>query len=172
MSRPTFLLPLALGVVLCLGVRAHAFEPIESGVRLEVRPVITKGEKIELLVTITPRLVKPEADSGSPRIHVRQLAIAVRPLIQKVAKSGKPLLVIAEDIEGEALATVVMRRLRAVFGQSAQQGADKRSLLIFVTPTIIVNEDQSNQSKDPPLPPRPRLILALALRKILSLIGQ
>jgi chaperonin GroEL len=100
-------------------VGADGVVTIEEGKTIETMLELVEGMQFDKgylsphFIT-NPTTMEAELEDAYILIHEKKISSArdLVPTLTKVAENGKPLLIIAEDIEGEALATLVVNKLR------------------------------------------------------------
>ncbi|MEI6216300.1 MAG: chaperonin GroEL [Actinomycetes bacterium] len=108
-----------------------------------------KGYISPYFTTDTDRM---EAVLEDPYILIANSKIAnikdLLPILEKVMQSGKPLVILAEDVEGEALATLVVNKIRGTFRSAAVKApgfGDRRKAMLqdiaILTGATVISEE-------------------------------
>ena len=129
---------------------------LEEGKSISTELEITEGMRFEKGF-ISPYFitdsVKMEVIQDNPYILLTDKKITLVqqelvPILEQVAKTGRPLLIIAEDIEKEALATIIVNKLRGIINIVAVRApgfGDRRKALLedigILTSGIVISED-------------------------------
>jgi chaperonin GroEL len=132
---------------------------VEDSKTMETRLKFTEGMQFDRGY-LSPYMVsdpdKMECVMTDPYILITDKKINVLqdilPLLEKIVQSGKELLIIAEDVEGEALATLVVNRLRGTFKCAAVKApgfGDRRKAMLqdiaILTGGTVISQDMGRK---------------------------
>ena len=118
-----------------------------------------RGYLSQYMVTDNEKMV---ADLDNPFILVTDKKISniqdVLPLLEEVLKTSRPLLIIADDVDGEALPTLVLNKIRGTFNVVAVKApgfGDRRKAMLediaVLTGATVITEDLGLELKDAPM---------------------
>ena len=128
---------------------------VEENKGLETETVVVEGMQFDrgylspYFVT-NPEKMTAELEDVMILLHEKKLSSlqSMVPLLEQVIQSGKPLLIVAEDIEGEALATLVVNKLRGglkIAAVKAPGFGDRRKAMLqdlaILTGGQVISED-------------------------------
>ena len=126
---------------------------LETGLNVVEGMQFDRGYLSPYMVTDTDRM---ESVIDNPAILITDRKISaiadLLPTLEKVVKTGKELLIIAEDVDGEALATLVVNRLRCTFKAVAVKApgfGDRRKAMLediaILTGGTVITEDMGRK---------------------------
>ena len=126
---------------------------LETGLNVVEGMQFDRGYLSPYMVTDTDRM---ESVIDNPAILITDRKISaiadLLPTLEKVVKTGKELLIIAEDVDGEALATLVVNRLRGTFKAVAVKApgfGDRRKAMLediaILTGGTVITEDMGRK---------------------------
>ncbi len=132
---------------------------IEDGSGMENELEVVEGMQFDRGYLSPYFITKPDrqvAELDNPMILLRDKKISsvreLLPILEAVARAGKPLVIIAEDIEGEALATLVVNKLRSIVSVAAVKApgfGDRRKAMLediaILTGGKVISDDTGMQ---------------------------
>src|SRR5258706_9311792 len=123
---------------------------VEEGSTMATELEVTEGMQFDKGF-ISPHFIT-DAEEGEAILEDAQILITTQkigsledllPLLEKVLKEGKPLVIIAEDVEGQALSTLVVNSIRKTIKVAAVKApgfGDRRKAMIQTVPVLTGDE--------------------------------